>query len=199
VIARNEEAVLPAALKSLEQLVDAVVLVDDGSTDATVDIARGFGATVVRRRLDADFAAQRNATAAHISTPWVLHLDADERLPADLAGLLRHVADSTDADIVHFPRLTRVEGRVTGWPDYVGRLHRPWLRYRGRLHERVAGWRRTVHLPLSGPFLAHDKDWARQHRASLLYESIEPHLDAGTVAWVHQELARLQDGDGQYP
>jgi glycosyltransferase involved in cell wall biosynthesis len=86
ILTRNEEANLPGCLASVAACEDVVVL-DSGSTDRTVEIARAAGARVLTRPFD-NFANQRNhaQAAAGFRHPWVFHLDADERLSPELAA-----------------------------------------------------------------------------------------------------------------
>jgi tetratricopeptide (TPR) repeat protein len=88
-ITKNEEALLPGCLDSVKGVVDEIVLVDTGSTDRTMELARAAGATVLERPWDDDFAAPRNLAARHAKGGWILMLDADERL-APGAGRALH-------------------------------------------------------------------------------------------------------------
>ena len=88
--ARDEETELPGTLASIAQAVAAcdiasheVIVVDDGSTDATAPIARDAGARVVSVRLH-NIGAVRNAGAAVATGEMLIFLDADTRLPADV-------------------------------------------------------------------------------------------------------------------
>ena len=76
---RNEAAALPSCLARLARF-EKVVVVDSGSTDATVELARGAGAEVIDFRWDGQFPKKRNWLLRNNppSTPWVLFLDADE-------------------------------------------------------------------------------------------------------------------------
>jgi len=152
-IARNESSLLPGCLESIREGVDELVLVDTGSTDATVALARAAGAEVLTRAWDDDFSAPRNLAAAHATGDFILQLDADERLaPGSMAalrallpgarfdvGLVRcHNADALDA-----PHAAVVEGsRRSGEPALLPRLIRrtPDLRWEGCIHESVLGW-----------------------------------------------------------
>jgi tetratricopeptide (TPR) repeat protein len=81
-IVRDEEASLGAALRSLRAVVDALVVVDTGSRDRSVEIARASGARVAHFAWCDDFAAARNASIGECRTDWILVLDADEELVA---------------------------------------------------------------------------------------------------------------------
>src|SRR5438552_2548557 len=88
-IARDEERHLPACLASLADVVDEVVLVDTGSVDRTVEIARAHGATVLHHSWSDDFSAPRNLGLDNARGRWILYIDADERLrPVARSGAL---------------------------------------------------------------------------------------------------------------
>ena len=92
ILTKNEAANLPGCLRSLAWC-DDIHVVDSGSTDGTVDIARAAGATVWNRAFDS-FGRQRNwaLDTCNLRYPWVLFLDADEQTPpAFVEGLLEAV------------------------------------------------------------------------------------------------------------
>ena len=79
-IVKNEERHLAACLESVCEWVDEIVVMDTGSTDATVDIARRFHANVYDHEWKNDFAEARNAALSKAKNPWLLQLDADEKI-----------------------------------------------------------------------------------------------------------------------
>jgi tetratricopeptide (TPR) repeat protein len=79
-IVKNEEAFLGHCLASVRGLVDEMVIVDTGSTDGTVALAREAGARVFHAPWRDDFAAARNEALGHCQGDWILILDADEAL-----------------------------------------------------------------------------------------------------------------------
>ena len=91
-IVKNEEEFLPGCLDSVKGVVDEIVIVDTGSTDRTVEIARQYGAKVYHYEWNDDFAAARNESLKHATCGWILVLDADERLDASSGPVLRAVA-----------------------------------------------------------------------------------------------------------
>jgi glycosyltransferase involved in cell wall biosynthesis len=90
ILTLNEEANLPLALASLRGLDAEVFVVDSGSTDRTLEIARAAGCHRVQHPFE-NYALQRNWAFDHlpIATPWTLCLDADERLTPDLVDEIR--------------------------------------------------------------------------------------------------------------
>jgi glycosyltransferase involved in cell wall biosynthesis len=96
IIAHNEEERLPACLESLRELAGEIVVVDTLSTDRTGAIAAAAGARVERRALDG-FGATKQFAVDCTSGPWVLSIDADERVSATLAQEIRRVIAAPDA------------------------------------------------------------------------------------------------------
>ncbi len=163
-IARDEASLLPGCLASVAEVVDQIVVVDTGSIDDTVALARAAGAVVVDSPWQDDFAHARNASLAAATGDYVLVLDADERLAPGASAALRqalsggldcgmlplHNADSLDAQPADV-----VAGRARhGEPVLLPRLFRrtPDLAYTGAVHESVAGWltaqpRKVVTVP----------------------------------------------------
>lgn len=125
VLTLNEEKHLPDCLASLTW-ADEVLVFDSFSVDATLDIARRYGARVAQRRFD-DYAGQRNAALQATSAEWVLFVDADERVPPALAEAVR-AALSRPENGWWIPRHNYLFGTLTlyaGWyPDEQLRLMR---------------------------------------------------------------------------
>jgi len=87
-IVKNEEEYLPQCLNSVKSIVDEMVIVDTGSMDNTVEIAKSFKAKVIHHPWNNDFADVRNVSLKHATGEWVLVLDADEIIAGkDLPGI----------------------------------------------------------------------------------------------------------------
>jgi glycosyltransferase involved in cell wall biosynthesis len=114
VLTYNEERNLPACLASLSGWVDQLFVVDSGSTDRTVEIARQVGARVVQHAFE-HYGAQRNWAIAHlpITAPWTLHVDADERVTPELRQSVTAALARDDGDVSGFlvSRRTMFMGR----------------------------------------------------------------------------------------
>ena len=136
-IVKNEEKFLGQCLQSVRGVASQIVVVDTGSTDRTVAIAREHGAEVHSFTWCDDFSAARNAALARVTGDWVLVLDADE----ELSGEARVRLDAAVANpAVMAWRLPIVDvGREAEGCSYVPRLFRnaPGLFYVGRVHEQV--------------------------------------------------------------
>jgi glycosyltransferase involved in cell wall biosynthesis len=127
VITKNEAANIEACLRSVP-FADQVVVLDSGSTDDTVRIARSLGAEVSINPDWQGFGVQKNRALALATSDWVLSLDADERLSPELQAEIRAVLDAPAFDAYSFPRLSSYCGQYmhhSGWyPDRVTRLFR---------------------------------------------------------------------------
>ena len=77
-ITKNEEQFLADCLNSVKNIVDEIILVDTGSSDKTVEIAKSFEAKIHFFEWCDDFAAARNESLKYATKEWILILDADE-------------------------------------------------------------------------------------------------------------------------
>jgi glycosyltransferase involved in cell wall biosynthesis len=134
-IVRDEAAVLAACLRSLDGIVDETVVVDTGSVDDSMAIARAAGARVVEQAWADDFSAARNRALDEARGEWILYIDADERLaaadPTAVAALL-HGAEEVAFRIPLRP--------FENWTQY--REFRVWrnddrIRFVNLIHEAV--------------------------------------------------------------
>jgi glycosyltransferase involved in cell wall biosynthesis len=102
IITLNEEQNLARTLASV-QWADEIVVVDSGSTDRTVEIARSFGASVIERDWPG-FAAQKNFAIAQCTGAWILTLDADEELSPELQTQIRTLLPTNPTTDAYFLR-----------------------------------------------------------------------------------------------
>ena len=95
ILTKNEEKDIEGAIQNARQCADEVLVVDSGSTDRTVELAKKNGARVVFREWDNDFAAQRNFALPQTDADWVLYLDADERMNDQLLAAVEKIVTSS--------------------------------------------------------------------------------------------------------
>lgn len=182
IITFNEEANIGRTLASVQPLVTdgkgEIIIVDSGSTDRTVEIAKSFGAKVFVEEWKG-FAAQKNSAIDKAQGDWILSLDADEEVERDLGQLIRFVTSETkphpkkelltamgvtiprgDASGYWMRRRNKFLGRCIEhggfWPDLKLRLFRRSAgRFESRLvHEDAIVDGKTGHL-LSGALIHH--------------------------------------------
>jgi tetratricopeptide (TPR) repeat protein len=149
-IVRDEEEMLPRSLGAAASAVDEIIVVDTGSRDRSVEIAREFGATVIEREWTGSFADARNASFDAATGDWLLFLDADEVLdPAD-APLLRELTGRTWREAFYLVEINHTGelGDGTAVTHNALRMfrNRPEYRFEGRVHEQIAH-----HLPSGLP------------------------------------------------
>ena len=95
-IVRNEQERLGACLDSVKAFTDEMVILDTGSTDNTIAIAKAAGARVEQLPWPGDFAPARNVALEFVSGDWVLVLDADECLRAEAVPALKALMAQPD-------------------------------------------------------------------------------------------------------
>ncbi len=141
-IVRNEARVLRACLASAKPFFRELIVVDTGSTDETVAIAREFGARVFEIEWPESFAAARNEALRHALGKWVFWMDADDTLPWACGEALLQAALGAPPGVAGFivPVQFVDDGTVAGGTrvDHV-KLFRnlPGLTWEGRIHEQI--------------------------------------------------------------
>jgi tetratricopeptide (TPR) repeat protein len=136
-IVRNEAERLERCLASVADFVDEMVLLDTGSSDATVAIAERCGATVHHLPWPGDFAPARNAALDLVRGDWVLVLDADELLRQEARAPLRKLMERPDLLVVNLLRLE--QGARQSPYSRVSRLFRrhPEIRWSRPYHSMI--------------------------------------------------------------
>jgi glycosyltransferase involved in cell wall biosynthesis len=128
IITRNEEENILPCLQSVS-FASQVVVVDSGSADATLKIAAEFGCEIYSEAW-LGFGPQKQLAIEKCRLPWILVLDADERIPPDTADIIKKII--TDSNVKEagfsFPRKNYFQGRwikhAGWWPDRIIRLFR---------------------------------------------------------------------------
>ena len=127
IITKNEAAHIGACIDSVD-FADEIIVVDSGSTDGTREIAQARGARVTLTSDWPGFGPQKNRALDLARCEWVLSIDADERVTAELAQAVQRAMASPAADAYRIARLSRFGDRWIRhsgwWPDYVIRLFR---------------------------------------------------------------------------
>ncbi len=203
ILTLNEDVNLPTCLDSVAWC-DEVLVLDSFSTDRTVDIASERGVRVLQRRFD-DFATQRNfgLEQGGLRSDWVLHVDADERVPAALRDEIRGILNNTAA---------RPAYRVASKLMFQGR----WLRHAGMYpaYQVRLGRRDTLRFVQAGhgqrealppeqvgtlrealvhePFAKGLDAWRERHQR---YAAEEAAARAANTIPTRNDLARLFDPD----
>lgn len=140
-IVKNEELTLRRCLESLQGVVDEIVLVDTGSTDRTLDIAREYTSKIYHYDWDNHFAHARNESLKHAQGEFILVIDADEYLDDIKRHSLREQLTHIEADgfLVNILNYVGENGKIFSTrPVSVVRLFRNGYFYDGSVHEQIA-------------------------------------------------------------
>lgn len=155
----NEEKNIRDCLESVKDIADEIIIVDGGSSDKTIEIAKSIGADVTITDNPQIFHINKQKAIDKATKEWILQLDADERVDADLKNEIDQVLKKDDPDVNGYwlPRKNFFLGRFLKkggqYPDYTIRLYR---KGKGKLpqknvHEqaRVDGNVGYLHHPLT--------------------------------------------------
>ncbi len=141
IITYNEAVNLARCLQSID-FADEIVVVDSGSTDETLTIAKNYGARIIHQSW-LGYGPQKRFAVEQATHDWVLCLDADERVTPDLRASIEVVLVAPQVRACHLLRRNRFLGRWLrhgeGYPDYVVRLfHRGYAQWsNASVHEHV--------------------------------------------------------------
>ena len=107
-IVKNEEKTLAKCLESFKDIVKEIIIVDTGSTDRTVEIAKSYGARVEYFEWTNDFAEARNESLKYATCEWILRTDADEWIEDSEKPKLLHCVNSGLADVYLCPTISKL-------------------------------------------------------------------------------------------
>jgi glycosyltransferase involved in cell wall biosynthesis len=180
---------------------DEIVICVDGEDDAVEHVLQSWtqqyghdGMKIIKiyqRKLDGDFAAQKNSVIENSTGDYIFHIDADEYPSDGLLEYVKPILEANDIDLIWVPRVNTVDGiteqhiqqwgwRVSeaGWvnyPDYQSRIFKntPELRWQNKVHERIMGAKNYSHLPPNESLsLYHPKTIKKQEKQNKFYETL---------------------------
>jgi len=140
-IVKNEENFLADCLESVKNIADEIIVVDTGSTDRSVEIAKKYNSQIHKYTWCNDFSAARNESIKYAKGKWILWLDADERLQIKSLGELKKIIKSTQKPTVfqvqiHSPikngNYKRLSSAHRLFKNNVG------IKFSGRVHEQIS-------------------------------------------------------------
>lgn len=124
----NEEENLYKCLNSIKELTDEIIIVDGGSRDKTLEIARQFNAKIIQTKNQQNFHINKNIAIEAATKDWILQLDADEVVSEGLVKEVKGVIEKGNINGYWIPRRNFFLGRFLTkggqYPDYTLRLYR---------------------------------------------------------------------------
>jgi GT2 family glycosyltransferase/lipopolysaccharide biosynthesis regulator YciM len=140
-IVKNESKFLDKCLHSVADIVDEIIIVDTGSTDNTIEIAKKYHAKILTFTWNEDFSAPRNIALENANSEWIMVLDADEELKSDSVNDLLKLISKNEADAYTINILNLLE--ADSFSKYeifpLTRLFRNKrnFKYEGIIHEQI--------------------------------------------------------------
>ena len=174
---------------------DEIVICIDGDDEKVESVVGEYlsenEAIVYKRKLDGDFAAQKNSVIENSTGDYIFHIDADEYPSDGLLEYVKPILEANDIDLIWVPRVNTVDGiteqhiqqwgwRVSeaGWvnyPDYQSRIFKnsPEIRWKSKVHERIHGAQTFSHLPPNETLsLYHPKTIDKQEEQNNFYSKL---------------------------
>ncbi len=194
---KNEEEMLGRALESIRGEVDEIVVVDTGSTDRTVEIARAYTDRIYFHEWFHDFSGMRNITMEYARGEWILILDADDEFVRQQSDLgLKDFLKNPVANLYAFHlENTTAEGRVTSTLNQIRLIRNGMgLRYQGIVHNQLMC---QGHSAATAPFtvkhygydLEEEKMEKKRRRSEILLEKMI--AEGGDAAYAYYQLAKI--------
>ncbi|MEX2028046.1 MAG: glycosyltransferase family 2 protein [Candidatus Curtissbacteria bacterium] len=176
ILAKNEQEMIGDCLSQLD-FVDEIIVLDQGSSDNTVEIAKKYTQKILKTKNDS-FAHNRETLSSHAKGEWLLYIDADERLGEELKREIEEGIKQNKYQAFYFPRKNIILGkwlRHGGWsPDYVPKLFNK---------ESLKGWYGQVH---ESPQVDGQFGYFKQPLTHLTARSLTAMLDK-TIKWAKVE------------
>ncbi|GJQ23667.1 MAG: hypothetical protein HBSAPP01_14570 [Candidatus Brocadia sapporoensis] len=140
-IVKNEALLLPYCLESITPVVDEIIVVDTGSTDETIKIAKKYCAQVYQFSWTEDFSAARNISLMHASGEWILYIDADEAIDSVNALKIREAIKRKDIMGITVRQCIPQQTNNIATAYYIEycrifRRHKD-IRFVGKVHEQI--------------------------------------------------------------
>lgn len=164
ILAKNEEGRIKGCLESVKW-ADEIIVVDNGSIDATVEIAKKYTSQILKEEKE-DFSLLRNKGAAQTKEDWIMYIDADERVTKSLREEIQNIIKNGDKSAYAIGRKNVIFGKEVNYgpykKDWVIRLFKreDFEHWYGRVHESVKfkgelGYTRSSFLHLTHRDLDH--------------------------------------------
>lgn len=163
IICKNEESKIADCLASVSW-ADEIIIVDSGSTDGTIEVAKNFTDKIFIESDWQGFGEQRRRAESYASNEWVFAIDCDEVVSEELRGeIISNLANAKDTDVFCVNRLTNFCGKFiyhSGWyPDKIARIYnKNNFRYNSALVHEALDCKKGQKKHLKGDLLHYQYD-----------------------------------------
>lgn len=173
-LVKDEQANIGPLLELLRPLVDEIIVIDTGSTDRTIEIARRHTDKIIECPLNMDFSIARNKGLEAVTKTWVFHVDADEWPSDELLKWLGYFLAIVNPGVggAFIWRENLVGGEPIGKNTYElhPRVFRCGYRFKGRVHEKLNAPLDTFLRAPREFLLLHHKTTKRQEAQNRFYQ-----------------------------
>lgn len=205
---KNEEELLPGCLESIRDWVDEIIIIDTGSTDKTVEIAKSYGAKIFHQTWEGNFSKHRNYSIEKASCDWIFIIDADERIVQNDINLIKQTIHRKDNQIISI-NVYNIYGDNNEMTTFLPSV-RFWrrslnLKYEGIVHNVLKlgmehpVTRTAVKLEHLGYDLSKEKMTNKFNRTKELLEAqLEENPDNSFALYNYAQLIKTENGNYAY-
>jgi glycosyltransferase involved in cell wall biosynthesis len=147
-IVKNEEKLLPGCLESAKDFVDEIIIVDTGSTDKTIEIAKQYNAKIYEHPWENNFSKHRNQSISYATSDWILYLDADEELIPPSGEIVRKAIQDNTIDSIAVQIINPFNNGKNMAVFNSVRVFKNHIRFEGIVHNMEVGCRSTKFYPI---------------------------------------------------
>jgi len=206
-IVKNEEELLGGCLESIRSWVDEIIVVDTGSTDKTMEIAKSYGAKIFHQSWEGNFSKHRNYSLEKATSDWIFIIDADERFYQEDVPQVKKLLNDRKNNILSidvFNVYGDKEDTKTFLPSVRFFRRNLNLRYEGIVHNRLSFppdtvvARSSVRIKHLGYDLSQEKMHNKFLRSkALLEKQLEENPDNAFALFNYAQLLRGEGGSFQ--